>query len=70
MWNLAYNRTGMRKIMTKSNIPQNLWKYYIDAPKLWEETEVYDGIRSILMMNSYQNIVPSWMRNATIKGPG
>ena len=51
-------RSGMRGVMKKSNIPQNLWKYYIDAPKLWEETEVYDAIRSILMMNSYQNIVP------------
>ena len=52
--------------MKKSNIPQDLWKYYIDAPKLWDETEVYDGIRSILMMNSFQNVVPWWMQNASL----
>ena len=65
MWRPSH-RSTMRRIMKKSNIPQNLWKYYIDAPELWDETEVYDGIRSILMMNSYQNIVPWWMLNATI----
>ena len=52
--------------MKRSNIPQDLWKYYIDAPKLWDETEVYDGIRSVLMMNSFQNIVPWWMQNASL----
>ena len=66
MWR-PIDRHGMREVMGKSNIPQNLWKYYIDAPKLWEETEVYDGMRSILMMNSYHNIVPWWMRNATLE---
>ena len=53
--------------MPKSNIPKSLWKYYLDAPELWKETEVYDGMRSILMMNSYHNIVPRWMRNATLE---
>ena len=64
---LAEGRWGMRIVMTKSNIPKSLWKYYLDAPELWEETEVYDGMRSILMMNSYHNIVPWWMRNATLE---
>ena len=49
-----------------NDIPQNMWKYYTDAPELWDETEVYDGIRSILMMNSYNNIVPWWMLNASL----
>ena len=67
MWSLAKSRAGMKIILTKSNIPKSLWKYYLDAPELWEETEVYDGMKSILMMNSYHNVVPCWMRNATLE---
>ena len=48
MWRPS-GRHGMREVMRKSNIPQNLWKYYIDAPKLWDhndynETGVHIGI--------------------------
>ena len=72
MWRPTH-RSSMREIMKKSNIPQDLWKYYIDAPKLWDqndydETEVHNGIRSTLMMNSFQNIVPWWMQNASLDG--
>ena len=67
VWKLSRDRFGMRILMPKSNIPKSLWKYYLDAPELWEETEVYDGMRAILMMNSYHNIVPWWMRNATLE---
>ena len=56
----------MRRMMKLNNIPQNMWKYYIDTPERWDETEVYDGIRSILMMNSYKNIAPWWMLNASL----
>ena len=67
MWSLAKSRAGMKIILTKSNIPKSLWKYYLDAPELWEETEVFDGMKNILMMNSYHNVVPCWMRNATLE---
>ena len=67
MSRFAQSRAGMRIVMTKSNIPKSLWKYYLDAPELWEETEVYDGMKSILLMNSYHNVVPCWMRNATLE---
>ena len=72
MWQ-PLTRWGMRQIMKRSNIPRDLWKYYIDAPKLWDhndydETGVHNGIRSILMMNSFQNVVPWWMQNASLDG--
>ena len=57
--------------MERSNIPRDLWKYYIEAPKNWDhndydETGVHNGIRSILMMNSFQNVIPWWMQNSSL----
>ena len=37
MSSLAQSRAGMRIVMTKSNIPKSLWKYYLDAPDTSEQ---------------------------------
>ena len=61
-------KRGTRQIMKRSNIPRDLWKYYIKAPKNWDhndcdETGLHNGIKSISMMNSFQNVIPWWMQN-------
>ena len=55
-----------RQILKRSNIPRDLWKYYIEAPKDWDHDDydksgVHNGIRSSLMMNSFQNVIPWWI---------
>ena len=45
-----------------------MWKYYIEPPEEWrrfDETEIDNGVNSIFMKNSFQNIVPWWMRGMT-----
>ena len=64
-------KRGTRHIMKRSNIPRDLWKYYIKAPKNWDhndcdETGLHNGIKSILMMNSFQNVIPWWMQNSSL----
>ena len=54
--------------MRSSNIPRDLWKYYIKAPKNWDhkdcnKTGLHNGVKSILMMNSFQTVIPWWMQN-------
>ena len=70
MWQ-PNTKEEMRQIMEKSNISRDLWKYYIEAPKNWDhndydETGVHNGIRSILMMNSFQNVIPCWIQNSSL----
>ena len=57
--------------MRSSNIPRDLWKYYIKAPEKWDrndcdETGLHNGIKSILMMNSFQNVIPWWIQNSSL----
>ena len=61
------SKRGTKHIMRSSNIPRDLWKYYIKAPEKWDrndcdETGLHNGIKNILMMNSFQNVIPWWMQ--------
>ena len=40
MWQ-PNTKEEMRQIMERSNIPRDLWKYYIEAPKNWDHND-YD----------------------------
>ena len=51
-----------RQTLRRSDIPKYMWKYYIEPPEEWrrfDETGLYNGVESIFMMNSFQNIIPS-----------
>ena len=57
--------------MKRSNIPRDLWKYYIEAPKDWDHDDidksgVHNGLRSILMLNSFQNVIPWWIQDSSL----
>ena len=50
-----------RQTLRSSNIPKYMWKYYIEPPEEWrrfDETGLNNGVKSIFMMNSFQNIIP------------
>ena len=60
-----------RQILKRSNIPRDLWKYYIEAPKDWDHDDydksgVHNGIRSSLMINFFQNVIPWWIQNSSL----
>ena len=58
-----------RQTLRRSDIPKYMWKYYIEPPEEWrrfDETGLYNGVKSIIMMNSFQNIIPWWMRGMTL----
>ena len=54
-----------RQALRRSNIPKHVWKYYIEPPEEWEWEDLYNGIDSIFMKNSFQNMIPWWMRGMT-----
>ena len=54
-----------RQALRRSNIPKHVWKYYIEPPEEWEWEDLYNGINSIFMKNSFQNMIPWWMRGMT-----
>ena len=54
-----------RQTLRRSNIPKHMWKYYIEPPEEWEREDLYNGLDSIFMKNSFQNIIPWWMRGMT-----
>ena len=59
-----------RQTLRRSNIPKHMWKYYIEPPEEWERLDkwedLYNGVDSIFMKNSFQNIIPWWMRGMTL----
>ena len=70
MWH-QNTKEETRQILERSNIPQDLWKYYIEAPENWDrndydETGAHNGIRSILMMNLFHNVIPWWIQNSSL----
>ena len=61
----------MRQILRRRNVPRNLWKYYIETPKDWDyddinESGVHNGVRSILMLNSFSSVIPWWIQNSSL----
>ena len=58
-----------RQTLRRSDIPKYMWKYYIEPPEEWrrfDETGLKNGVKSIFMKNSFQNIIPWWMRGMTL----
>ena len=71
MWQQIATFEETRQILEKSEIPRDQWKYYIEAPKNWDHDDhdksgVHNGIRSILMIKSFQIILPWWMQNSSL----
>ena len=61
----------MRQILKRSHIPRNLWKHYIETPKDWDyddidESGVHNGVRSILMLNSFNSVIPWWIQYSSL----
>ena len=59
-----------RQTLRRSDIPKYMWKYYIEPPEEWRRCDeyegLYNGVESIFMKNSFQNIIPWWMRGMTL----
>ena len=60
-----------RQTLRRSDIPEYMWRYYIEPPEKWknfdyDKTGLHNGVKSILMMNSFQNIIPWWMQGMTL----
>ena len=65
------SKRGTRQILRRSDIPRDMRKYYIKPPKNWkrndnDETGLHNGVKSILMMNSFQTIIPWWMQDSSL----
>ena len=59
-------KRGTRQILKRSGIPRDMWKYYVKPPKTWNHndhdgTGLHNGVKSILMMNSFPNVIPWWL---------
>ena len=62
------SKRGTRQILRRSDIPRDMWKYYIKPPKTWKQKDrdgkgLHNGVKSILMMNSFQTVILWWMQN-------
>ena len=65
------SKRGTRQILRRSDIPRDMWRYYIKPPEKWkrndnDKTGLHNGVKSILMMNSFQTIIPWWMQTMSL----
>ena len=65
------SKRGTRQILRRCDIPKNMWRYYIEPPEKWknfdyDKTGLHNGVKSILMMNSFKTIIPWWMQTLSL----
>ena len=65
------SKRGTRQILRRSDIPRDMWRYYIKPPEKWKINDndkigLHNRVKSILKMNSFQTIIPWWMQTNSL----